>query len=349
MRNKPNQYRNGLIVGKFSPLHKGHESLIRFGLSKCDHLYVFAYSNPEFEGYSAQERQKWLSELFPEVKSTSISAEMAKKDLGLLMPLNDSEDVVHRRFVGDLWQKLVGLPLDVVFTSEAYGDGFANELTEHISSIQDQVEVSHEMMDLERKEIPVSGTMLRQDIHRHRKFLSPIVYASFVCRVCLLGAESTGKSTLAERLAEEFETVFVPEYGRELWESQGGHLGFEDMLKIARTHISNEERMILGANKVLFIDTSPLTTFLYSKNLFDTVDIELERLANRKYDRTFLCLPDFPFVQDGTRSSEEFQNLQHQQHLRELSERGIPFTALTGSIRERVDTVKMELNGDKYL
>ncbi|MBK9163887.1 MAG: AAA family ATPase [Acidobacteria bacterium] len=344
MSNKPIRYRNGLIVGKFSPLHKGHESLIRFGLSKCDQLYVFAYSNPESKGHSSQERQKWLSELFPEIKSASISAEMASTALGLSMPLNDADDVVHRRFVGDLWRKLVGLPLDVVFTSEAYGDGFADELSEYLKSMQGQGEVSHEMMDLERKHIPISGTILRQDIHENRKFLSPIVYASFVHRICLLGAESTGKSTLAERLGEEFETVFVPEYGRELWESQGGHLSYEDMLKIAKTHISNEERIIIGANKFLFVDTSPLTTFLYSKNMFDTVDVELKSLANRNYDLTFLCMPDFPFVQDGTRTNKEFQNLQHQQYLRELSERDIPFTALTGSIRERVDAVKMKLS-----
>ena len=35
-----------------------------------------------------------------------------------------------------------------------------------------------------------------------------------VKRVCLLGAESTGKSTLAEALARRYETLWNPEYGR---------------------------------------------------------------------------------------------------------------------------------------
>ncbi len=42
----------------------------------------------------------------------------------------------------------------------------------------------------------------------------PPVDGGHPLRVCLLGAESTGKSTLAEALAAAYETLWVPEYGR---------------------------------------------------------------------------------------------------------------------------------------
>ena len=66
-RNK--KYRTGLIVGKFSPLHKGHEFLIRTAIAQCTQLYIFAYSNHEFAGFDEMKRKQWLTELFPGVIS----------------------------------------------------------------------------------------------------------------------------------------------------------------------------------------------------------------------------------------------------------------------------------------
>jgi len=192
--------------------------------------------------------------------------------------------------------------------------------------------------------VPISGTRLREDLHGNRQWLSPEVYASFVRRICLLGGESSGKSTLAEALAGYFDTRHVGEYGRALWEAKKGRLIFEDMLRIAQLQVSLEEEAAGRANRYLFCDTSPLTTLFYSRHLFGRAEPELERLANRSYDVVVLCAPDFPFVQDGTRQPESFRARQHEWYLGELAAREIPFVLAEGAMKDRVLAVSRSLS-----
>jgi len=235
---------------------------------------------------------------------------------------------------------LVNEPLNAVFTSENYGPGYAEEMSRYFANYTGFPTVSHILVDLHREQIPISGTKLRRDIHNFKEFLSPVVYASFVERICFLGGESSGKSTLAENLAKEFNTKFVPEYGRTLSEEKNNILVYEDLLKIAKTHIADEERLAAEADCYLFIDTSPLTTLLYSEHLFGKIDPELVWLSYRRYDRTFLCAPDFPFVQDGWREDGGFRERQHEWYLKTLAERHIPYVILEGDLRARIEKVK---------
>ncbi len=334
------KYRNGLIVGKFSPLHKGHEFLIKRGLEECETLYIFSYYTPEFKGCEAHRRELWLKKLFPAAKIFVINDEYLKTRFNFSLPPHDATDLEERRFVGFLWLHLVNQPLDVVFTSENYGAGYAVEMSSYFAHYTNFPPVKHVLVDLDRQTFPISGTTLRDDIHGLKDFLSPQVYASFVERICFLGGESSGKSTLAEALTNEFETEFVAEYGRTLSEEKNNQLIFEDLLRIAKTHLNDEESQAEQANRYLFIDTSPLTTLFYSLHLFGKADPELDWLSYRKYDRIFLCSPDFPFVQDGTRDGNGLREKQHEWYLQKLAERKIHYEILTGSLAERIKQVK---------
>jgi HTH-type transcriptional regulator, transcriptional repressor of NAD biosynthesis genes len=157
-------------------------------------------------------------------------------------------------------------------------------------------------------------------------------------RVCLLGGESSGKSTLAEALARAYGTRWVPEYGRQLWEERRGVLAPGDMVLIAERQIAAERET--GGRHWLFCDTSPLTTLFYSRELFGAADPRLEALAGRAYDVTLLCAPDFPFVQDGTRRDPAFRDQQHAWYRRELAARGVPYLLVGGSLAERVAQVR---------
>jgi NadR type nicotinamide-nucleotide adenylyltransferase len=196
------------------------------------------------------------------------------------------------------------------------------------------------LVDRNRQKLPISGALLRQDIHARREWLSPVVYASFVQRVCLLGGESSGKSTLAAALAKTFDTSHVAEYGRELWDAKSGVLAFDDMKHIAEVQIQREEAAAMHANQFLFCDTSPLTTLFYSHHMFGKAEPALERLAERAYNYTVLSAPDFAFVQDGTRQPEDFRMRQHEWYLSELSRRRIPFFTATGSIENRIQQIR---------
>ncbi len=163
--------------------------------------------------------------------------------------------------------------------------------------------------------------------------------------MCLLGGESSGKSTLAEALAGHFETLHVAEYGRGLWESKHGALTYEDMLHIAETQVAAEEEALLRAKRFLFCDTSPLTTLFYSSHLFQRADPKLAQLARRSYDLVVLCGTDFAFVQDGTRQDITFRERQHTWYVAELARRGIPFLLVSGTIEDRMAQVSARLRG----
>lgn len=333
------KFRNGLIVGKFSPLHKGHEFLINHALKQCEQVYIFSYSNPEFAGCEPHKRKIWLETIFPQAKVFVFDKDFIKTHFNFDLPKNDDGDLEHRRFVGFLWLSFVGQPLDAVFTSENYGEGFAEELSRYFALYTDFPKVEHIQVDLSRINIPISATDLRRSIHELKHFLSPQVYASFVKRVCFLGGESSGKSLLTETLAEKFDTEFVSEYGRTLWEEKRGDLVFEDLLKIAKTHILQEETLAQKANEFLFVDTSPLTTLFYSLHLFGKADPRIIWLSDRKYDFTFLCSPDFPFIQDGTRAGESLRLRQHEWYLEILVEKNCEFTLLAGNLENRIRNV----------
>lgn len=340
-------FHHGLVVGKFSPLHRGHELLIRSAMAQCREVAVISYAKPEYPGCGTGRREQWLAELFPSVQSLVVTDELLAArwpGRGVTVPHDDEPETAHRRFCGLLCRELLGITLDAVFTSEDYGDGFAVELGRYFREHEpDAAPVTHVLVDRERQRIPVSGTMVRSDVHGCRELLSPKVYASFVQRICLLGGESSGKSTLATALARQLGTVHVAEYGRELWELKEGRLVYEDLLAIGRTQIAREEQALLAANRYLICDTSPLTTLFYSRALFDRSDPELERLAERPYDLVVLCGLDVPFEQDGTRQESGFREAQHAWYLEQLARRVIPFVPVSGSVAERVAQVATAL------
>lgn len=345
------EFKRGLIVGKFCPLHLGHELLINTALKQCREIILISYSKPEFLGYERERRDAWLQARFPQTRRLVIDDKHLQQEAikrGLndvpLIPHNDDPEYAHRFFVGWLCQFFLQVQIDTVFTSEDYGDGFAKVLTQYFQQFNPSAKVvRHICIDKPRARVPISGTAVRADIHAHRRFIAQEVYAWFVEKVCFLGGESSGKSTLAARMAKELSTTWVPEFGRELWERKWGNLVYEDMLLIGETQIENEGEAILNANGFLFCDTSPLTTVFYSQEMFGRVDEGLRSLANASYQHVFLCAPDFEFVSDSTRRDDAFRQRQHLWYQEELQRRKIPFTLVSGDLATRVAAVKTML------
>lgn len=343
------RFGRGVVVGKLAPLHRGHELLIRRAISQCDRVVVMSWVVPAIAGCEPEKRERWIRALFPEVTPLVITeamlAERASAELARMgLPGPEHDETVHRRFVGLACRELLGVDIDAVFSSEAYGPGFARELT-HLYRETDptRAAVEHVPVDPDRRTVPISASAIRANVHAHRRWLSPVVYADFVERVVLLGGESSGKSTLAAELARRHGTVSVAEYGRELWERREGRLAFEDLLAIGEVQIRREEEAAGRARRFLFCDTSPLTTLFYSREMFGRAEPRLEALAERRYDRVVLCAPDFPFVQDGTRREPGFRERQHRWYERELAARGIPWLPARGTLEDRIRSVSASI------
>ena len=148
-----------------------------------------------------------------------------------------------------------------------------------------------------------------------------------VNRIAILGAESSGKSELAQALAAHFETLWVPEYLREFVEVGGRVPVSEDQLLIAKTQLARENLAAANAHSWLFCDTTPLMTALYSRHYFDEIDPELVELElAHNYQFTIVTAPDFPWEPDGLlRESPQVRQKVHEDLLAILDERQIPF------------------------
>ncbi|MDL2357824.1 MAG: ATP-binding protein, partial [Pseudomonadota bacterium] len=119
-------------------------------------------------------------------------------------------------------------------------------------------------------------------------------------RIAILGAESTGKSTLAAALAAHYGTVWVPEYLREFVATEA-RVPFEgDQFGIALEQAAREDAAAAQARHFLFCDTTPLMTAIYSGVYWGRIDAQLAALARRgAYALTLVAAPDLPWVADG--------------------------------------------------
>jgi len=180
----------GLVVGKFSPLHLGHEALITIARSRCQHVILVSYSLPELPGCEADKRRRWLNTRFPDCRCLVVTPQQAES-WGMTLPDNLEADSLHRHFTASLCLDILRCKPDAVFTAEDYGDGFAQVLSARFGKPVEHIRTQR-LADFPA----ISGTLIRSDVHQYRHLLAAEVYADFVERICLLGGESTGKSTL---------------------------------------------------------------------------------------------------------------------------------------------------------
>lgn len=219
----------GLVVGKFAPLHCGHERLINTALAQCEELFIISYSVPEMPDCEPEKRLTWLQVRFPRAMVLVLTPELIARYNLPAIPHNDADADIHRHYVATLCLQVLRCRPHAVFTAEDYGDGFAKVLALRFAQPVEHVRLQRPLGDKSP-----SGTLIRSDVHRYRYMLAHDVYRSFVRRICLLGGESTGKSTLSKALADVLDTAYVAEFGRDYWEEKNGVLTADDLLHIAR-------------------------------------------------------------------------------------------------------------------
>ncbi len=155
-------------------------------------------------------------------------------------------------------------------------------------------------------------------------------------RLCLLGGESAGKTTLAQALADELDTVWVAEYGRERWLEIGGTFSLDELLHVGQEQVAREDAALSRARGWLVCDTSPLTTLVYALLDHGSAPEALHTLARRHYDLRLLCAPDFGFVQDGARRDDRFRAEQHALTLELLQRYDLPCVLVNGDLSQRL-------------
>ena len=118
-------------------------------------------------------------------------------------------------------------------------------------------------------------------------------------RVCFHGAESTGKTTLAKKLAAEWGCPLVGEYGRTYAETIDTNFRLADLTAIAARQNRMMREACAGRPKLALLDTDPLMTAAWAEMLFGHAPNVL--LGYDKAEVYLLFEPDVPWVEDGTR------------------------------------------------
>lgn len=118
--------------------------------------------------------------------------------------------------------------------------------------------------------------------------------------ICLHGPESTGKSTMAPRLAQHFDTKCVAEFGRTYCEAFGTDLTMADLIMIAHSHDAKVRAAVATGTFPVILDTDPLMTAVWAQMLFGRRDPWFDQWNN--YADLYLLFDiDLPWVEDGTR------------------------------------------------
>lgn len=125
-------------------------------------------------------------------------------------------------------------------------------------------------------------------------------------RICVIGPESTGKTTLAQRLAEWAGTAWVPEASRVYAERTPRPLTADDVAPIAREHIrladAGAERAREQGSGVLVLDTDLVSTVVYARHYYGASPGWVERAERERRAALYLlCDVDVPWIPDGIR------------------------------------------------
>ena len=309
--------KRGLFLGKFLPPHNGHLHLIREARKACDELTVVVGSLPN-ESVPGELRFQWMKELCPDCRVVHLRDE------------NPQYPEEHPNF-WDIWRsslkRMHPESLDVVFTSEDYGERLARELG-----------AKHVCIDRDRIQFPVSGTAIRQRPLSNYSFLPGPVRPYFNKKIVITGPESTGKTTVARHLANRFFTSWAHEYARQYLDEQGRYVIAEDIPNIARGQIALEDRTRERANRIYFCDTDLMATRIYSEHYFQHCpDFIPESLSQRVGDFYIFMDIDIPWVEDPQRDAPHLRSEFRKRFLEELHRYGAEYAIVGGSFPTRLN------------
>jgi HTH-type transcriptional repressor of NAD biosynthesis genes len=348
MSSKP--FQHGLVIGKFYPPHLGHVYLIRTAAQHSGHATVLVLGS-SVESISIAQRVDWLRATFADTPNIRIVGELDD----VPVDYTDAEiwqahvDIMHKA-IHQANQKFGVKPaIDAVFSSEPYGDELAKRLG-----------CKHVCLDQRRSLYPTSGTLVRQDLTEQWGLLPPAVKAGLAMRVVVVGAESTGTTTLSIDLVKALRTrggiwqssQWVAEYGREYsanmlaickagntlatpndirWQS-------DDFVHVAQVQCLREEEFAAVGSPILVCDTDAFATRVWHERYMESSHPEVEAIANAMPSRGLYILTsekEVGFEDDGLRDGEHLRGWMNQRFRDLLNQQKSPWIEVHGTPPER--------------
>ena len=341
-------FSNGYVIGKYAPLTLGHINLINEASNECENVTVVLCYDDKFllnqnerdqERLTFRNRLLWLKKTFsdmPHVKIVSIDetnipaypngwkeyAKMIRNDVcGGEIPKNSA-----------------------IFSSEVeYDENYKKYLPE----------LTHVIVDNDRTQVPVSATMIRTNLYQNWNMIPSCVRKDYTLKVCVIGTESSGKTTLVKKLAKQYNTSWVEEYGRTYCKQElcGDEtlLITDDFTKIAFHHKTMEEKALKTANRISFIDSNAFTTEYYHRlNLNKKNNVVTEMALSEKYDLILYLTDDVPWFDDGLRKHGDDRKKYRclfEEMIEEFPNQKEKMVVISGdTYKERMNKAKIEVN-----
>ena len=156
-------------------------------------------------------------------------------------------------------------------------------------------------------------------------------------RIVITGAESTGKTTLAEQLSAHFEAPCSSEFVRDFVESSDRPIQIEDLNTIMKGQIDYENTACEKSPRLVIHDTNLLSNVVYAEHYFKQTPRELaSALSGTQYNLYLFCQNDIPWKEDGAqRDSLEARDQIHQAFEQMLEESSVPVVQIKGTPENR--------------
>ncbi|GAA1590534.1 AAA family ATPase [Actinoplanes couchii] len=331
-------YRHGLIVGKFYPPHTGHHALIDTAAAACERVTVVVAPSSR-ESIPLAARLDWLRAAHgPSVRFVGVHDDH---------PVDYADPAVWELHMA-VFRAAAGTDrVDAVFSSEEYG-----------TELADRFGAEAVLVDPGRERVPVSGTAIRADPVAHWDRLGPGARGWLARRVIVVGAESSGTTTMARALARHYRsrggpwapTRWVPEFGRELTERKLTALRavrpaatvFDvtwdraDFVTVAREQNAAEDAAAGAGSPVLFGDTDAFATTVWEERYLGGTSPEVRALVRAPDLYLLTDSVGVPFDDDGLRDGEHLRHWMTGRFRDELAAGDTPWRALTGGYRTRL-------------
>lgn len=301
---------SGLFFGKFAPLTTGHVSAIVQAATEVDELFVVLCWDEKFQQtltpylqkvMTKRNRLMWLKDTFKHMSKIKILCVDETPIQSYPDGSADFTDLVLNELFHSTGSHTAPV-MDKVFSSET-------EYSEYFSTYWP--DSTHILIDPEREFVDISATRVRSNPYQHWDKISPAAHTHFVKKVCIIGVESVGKSTLTIDLANHFSTQYVEEVGRTICEneyhSSESMMEIEDYIYVAMEHKIKEHKVARTANKVMFSDTNNLITLFSAECMGKRSPVLSQMAFSEEYDLVIMLDIDVPWVYDELRlnSSDE--------------------------------------------
>lgn len=155
-------------------------------------------------------------------------------------------------------------------------------------------------------------------------------------RISITGPECTGKSWLAEKLAEHFQGSCVPEFSIDYLNNKAENYQFEDILNIAKGQYALEESMAKQEKQLLFCDTDFVVNSIWSKVVYGKTHDWIEQMVQEnQYALYLLCAPDIPWQKGPFRENPDDRELIFKLYEKTLIEKQFNYRVIKGNGLER--------------